>query len=149
MPFQLETISEIYGTRKYLAHNLKGQTANDDRALFGMRVPSYGIFDFGTLANNASKKVVLSSIGITSPILIRSVYAFSSNTNADEIKFRILSGSVQLTELTIPSSDMPYKFPDGAIIDPSLSIEIRVNQTTTQLLVYWQPVHVLQYNLIN
>ena len=148
MAYQLETISQLYGDREYLAHNFKGATPNDDRAVFGMRIPSYGIFNFGPMANNQTKRVVLADKGISSPILMKSAYAFSSNTWNDEIKFRLFDGNTQLAELTILSTEMPYQFPDGAIVDNSLSIEIRVNQTTTQMLVYWQPVHVLQYDVI-
>ena len=149
MTYQLDTTSLTYGDREFLAHNLKGATANDDRYLFGQRIKSYGILNFGAMSGNSSKRAILSNLGITSPILIRSAYAFSQNTWNDEIKFRLFDGNTQLTELTILNTEMPYQFPDGAIIDPSLSIEVFTNQATTQMLIYWQPVHVLQYDEIS
>lgn len=147
--YQLETTKQIYGDSEYLAHNIKGQTTEDDRFLFGMRVPSYGIFSFGALASGQTRRVVLAQEGITSPISLTSVYAFGDNTNNDEIYFRLFSGTgraaQEIAQQRIISNDMPFQYPKGAIIDPSLSIEVEPRYKVTQIVMYWQPVHVLKY----
>lgn len=143
--FESETIGQLYGDKQYLAHNLKGQTTADDRALFGMRVPSYGIFNFGAMTGAQVKRIVLAAEGIVSPIELRSIYAFNATASSDEIKYRLYAGSTEILEYRLNSAVVPYEFPPGAIIDPSLSIEVEPRYDVSQLLIYWQPVHVLSY----
>ena len=148
MPYQLETISQVYGDREYLAHNFKGATPNDDRATFGMRIPSYGVLDFGSITRNQIKDAVLADLGINSPISLKCIYAFDININT-EITLRLLEGNNQLIQLVIPNDKMPYQFPDGLIVDNSLTIRLTASSSVGQLLIYWQPVHLLQYDLIS
>lgn len=148
MAYQLDTGKQTYGSQEYLAHKIKGATVADDRYLFANRVSAYGIIDFGAMAKGAVKRVSLSTLGITSQISIASVYAFSSNTNSDEIRYRLFNGSTQLMELQILAADMPFTFPPGAIVDSTLSIEVVAAQAFERVLIYWQPVHVLDYKLV-
>lgn len=143
--YQLQTTKQIYGNSEYLAHNIKGETPTDDRFLFGMRVPSYGIINFGAFTAGQTKRVLLANINITSQISLTSVYAFGDNATNDEIKFRLFSGEIQIAEQRITSLEMPFQYPSGAIIDPSLSIEVESRYSVTQIIMYWQPVHVLDY----
>ena len=145
MSYQLQTTAQVYGDNNFLTHKLPGNTADDDRYLFGQRVQSFGIINFGAIASNSSKQVLLSSIGISSPILLRSVYAFNYSGGSDEMRMRLFSGTQKLAEMKFKFSEVPYRFPDGAIIDPSLSIEVEPRYAVIQLLLYWQPVHVLSY----
>lgn len=135
----------MYGEREFLAHKLLGETALDDRYLFAQRVPSYGIFSFGAMSGSETKTVVLANEGITSPIQLKSVYAFNVSASSDEIRFRLYAGDTEIAEMKLTASDMPFQFPDGAIIDPSLSIEVDPRYAVSQLLIYWQPVHIIKY----
>lgn len=143
MSYQLETTEQIYGEQPYLTHVIKGETPEEDLHLFGMRVPSYGIINFGSITNNSFKTIVLAEKGITSPIQLKSIYAFTSTGGNDETRFSLFRGTTRIVEMRIPSGEMPYQFPEGAIIDPSLSITVRPRYNISQLLIYWQPVHVL------
>lgn len=143
--YELEQGKQTYGDQEYLTHNLKGQQPTDDRFLFGMRVPSYGIFSFGAFAAGQKKRVYLADEGITSPISLKSVYAFGTNGTDDEIKFRLFERAIEIAEQKIVSNDMPFQYPDGAIIDPSLGIEVESRRAVTQIIMYWQPVHILKY----
>lgn len=149
MTYQLETTSQLYGNQQYLAHNLKGATPELDRQFFAQRIASYGIFSFGAFTSRQTKRVVLADQNITSPISLVSAYAFASNATSDEIRFRLLADTQQIAEQRISSNDMPFAFPPGAIIDPTLTIEVESRYGVTQLLIYWQPVHILSHIQIN
>lgn len=143
--YELETTKQTYGNQEYLAHNIKGQIPADDRHLFAGRVPSFGIFSFGAFTAEQKKRVSLADEGIVSPISLSSAYAFGRNGNNDEIFFRLFAGDQEIAEQRIVSNSMPFQFPDGAIIDPSLTIEVESRYNATQIMLYWQPVHILKY----
>lgn len=145
MPFSLVPDAQLYGSNQFKAFKQPGATSDGDRHFFAERIPGYGIFSFGAMTPNQKKRVVLATAGITSPIMLRSVYAFGANSVNDEIKMRLFSGTTQLAEMTVLSAEMPYQFPDGAIIDPAYSIEIETRYNTTGLNLYWQPVNVIDY----
>ena len=67
MGYQLQTTSQLYGDQQFLTHVIKGDTPEGDRHLFGQRVPSYGIINFGAINANTEKTIVLAAQGITSP----------------------------------------------------------------------------------
>ena len=143
--YESEPLDQQYGDRLYLAHKIKGDSPENARALFGMRMPSYGIFSFGAMAARQQKTIVLANEGIVSPIQLKSVYAFNPNASSDEIRFRLYAGTQELAGMRLTANDMPFQFPDGAIIDPALSIQVEPRYSVTQLMLYWQPVHILKY----
>lgn len=145
MPYQLETSFQQYGTQKYLDHNLKGSNSDLDRRLFAQRVPSYGIINFGALAANQTKQFLPSANGITSDIMLRSLYPFTTDASRGETTFRLYQGTTKIAEWLFMPADLPYAFPDGAIINPSIALEVKPKFALSQLLLYWQPVHVLSY----
>ena len=147
MPYQLDTAKQTYGNQEYLAHNIKGNTAANDRYLFGQRVPSYGIINFGVMNANATKQFKPISNGINSDIMLRSIYPFTLDGTKPEITLRLYDGTTKIAEWIFASSEIPYRFPDGAIINPNLNLEIKTKTSVNQMLVYWQPVHVLSYLL--
>lgn len=148
MAYQLDSAKQTFGNQDYLAHKIKGATVADDRYLFAQRVEAYGIIDFGAMARNATKRVALSTLGITSQISLKSAYAFGASATTDEIKYRLFSGTTQLMELQLLAAEMPFVFPPGAIVDPTLSIEILATQAFDRVMLFWQPVHVLDYKLV-
>lgn len=143
MSYQLEPDYQVYGDKNYLAHNLKGATAEDDRRFFSERIQSFGIIDFGAMSANSTKSYTPATDGVISPIMITSVFAFTTSATSDEITFKIFDGNTEILEQKIPSSEIPYQFPPGAIIRPDLTIQVKPRYNTTALLVYWQPVHIL------
>ncbi|MEM7762091.1 MAG: hypothetical protein AAF298_28840 [Cyanobacteria bacterium P01_A01_bin.40] len=145
MVYQLETTSQLYGDQQYLAHRIKGEISADDRYLFGQRVPSYGIINFGAMAAGSTKNFTPIANGIQSDIELKSIFDFTSSATNDECTFKLFSGEIEILEQKIVNNDMPYTFPPGAIINPNLTIQVKPRYTTTQLLIYWQPVHVLNY----
>lgn len=143
MSFQLEPDFQVYGDKNYLAHNLKGATAEDDRRFFGQRIPAFGVIDFGSMTANSIKSYTPVTDGVLSPISIVSVYAFTTAATNDEITFKIFEGATELTRQKITNDEMPYQFPPGAIIRPELTIQVEPRYDTMKLLVYWRPVHIL------
>lgn len=144
MNYSLETTKQIYGNQSFLTHKLKGEVPSDDRHLFGMRVESFGVFNFGQIAKGKTKEVFLADHQINSPISLSSIYAFAQNTANDEIKFRLKYEGKSIAELQLKYYEMPFSFPPGAIVMPNLSIEVEPKANLTQLLIYWQPVHLLK-----
>lgn len=149
MSYRAEPTFQIYGNQRFLTHNIKGEGEDDDRHLFAQRMTGYGIFSFGALTSGQAKRVVLADVNIVSPISLVSVYAFGVNAANDEIRFRLFAGTVQIAEQIITKNEMPFQYPKGAVIDPSLSIEVEADSRVTQLMMYWQPVHVIDYIEVN
>ncbi len=145
MSYQLETTSQIYGDHQYLAHAIKGENVAADRYLFGQRIPSYGIINFGAMAAGSTKDFKPIDNGIVSDIELKSIFDFTSSASNDECTFKLFNGEIEILEQRISNQEMPYTFPPGAIINPNLTIQVNPRYTTTQLLIYWQPVHVLSY----
>lgn len=145
MAYQLEPTTQLYGEDLYLAHNLTGDRTQGDRRLFGQRVPSYGIINFGAIRGGSTKDFKPIDNGISSEIMLRSIYDFTTSATNDEVTFKLFNGTAEIFEQKITNSEMPYTFPPGAIINPDLTIQVEPRYTTTQLLIYWQPVHVLSY----
>ncbi len=143
--YQLQTSFQQFGDSKYLDHNLTGQTVTDDRRLFAQRVPSIGIFNFGQINGNASKTISLADYQITSPIQLVSIYALGSENLNSETIYELVSGETVLFSLKLLKESMPFAFPNGAVVDPSLSIRVKPKSNVSQVLIYWQPVHVLSY----
>lgn len=145
MVYQLETTSQLYGDKEYVSHVIKGDTPADDRHLFGMRVPSYGVINFGAMAANSTKDFTPIANGINSDIELKSIFDFTDSASGDECTFKLFNGEIEILEQRITNNEMPYTFPPGAIINPNLTIQVKSRYNTTQLLIYWQPVHVLSY----
>ena len=143
MSYQLDPDFQVYGDKNYLAHNLKGATPGDDRRLFAERISAFGIIDFGSMSANSVKSYTPATDGVLSPIMIASIFAFTTSATSDEVNFKIFDGNTEILEQKISNSEMPYKFPPGAIIRPDLTIQVKPRYNTKRLLIYWQPVHIL------
>ena len=76
---------------------------------------------------------------------MKSIFDFTAAANNDQATFRLFNGETEILEQVIVSNYMPYTFPPGAIINPNLTIQVQPRYDTTQLLIYWQPVHVLSH----
>ncbi len=145
MSYQLEAAKQTYGSQEYLIHNIKGASISDDRFLFGMRVQSYGIINFGSFTANQTKNILPSAKEINSDIQLRSLYPFTLDGTKGEITFRLLQGTTKIAEWLFSSSDIPFRFPEGAIINPAITLEIKFKYAASQILIYWQPVYTLSY----
>lgn len=134
----------------YLIHKLPGETPEGDRHFFGQRIPSYGIINFGAFQKKQKKRFTPIQHGIERDISARSIFSFTTSSTNDEFIYRLLgkdnsNRSVVIYELKVTNNESPYEFPPGAIINPYLTIEIESKYEATAVLLYWQPVHVLQY----
>ena len=143
MTYQLDLTSQLYGNREFLAHNLKGATANDDRYLFAERVPTFGVLDFGFLTANSTAQINLAANGITSPVLLRSVIALSTNTTNDEVEFNFYHNDgtnlILMGQQKYTSDEMPVELPP-TILQPSLVVEV-IPRYDSWVWAYVQPVH--------
>ncbi len=145
MGYQTEPAIQLYGSNNYLAHKIVGATPEQDRYLFGERMPSFGVINFGYMNAGTTKDFKPIDNGIVSDISLRSIYTFTTAQSNEEVTFKLFSGGQEILEQRISNNEMPYTFPPGAIINPNLTIQVKPRYTTTQLLIYWQPVHVLSY----
>lgn len=149
MDYQLETTKQIYANQAFLTHKLVGDEPSLDRHLFGMRVESLGYFNFKQINKEQTKQVKLSEQGINTPISLVSIYAFANNSTSDEVEFRLKHGNNILAKMQIKYYEMPFAFPKGAVIAPELSIEVKPKNDVSQLLIYWQPIHILKEVVVN
>jgi len=145
MSFGLQPIPLLYGDTNFQAY-LNSAT---DRAYFADRVAEYGILEFGAINANQTKRLDLGAKGLTSPIILRSLYAFSSVTTNDEIREFIIyrkDANGNLTQFAtqfFSNNEMPYQFPNGGILFPFNVIEVKPRYDTENILAYVQPVNIL------
>ena len=140
-------VSETYGTNSYVAF----EDTNQQRYL-AERIESYGLLQFGVMSRNSTKSIDLDAL--TCPISIKSVYVFSGSTTNDEIRFRIYqkltSGSLDLIATQrFTNNDMPYLFPDGAILSPGQVIEVEPRYDVDNIIIYAKPVDIIFNFLAN
>ena len=134
----------------YLIHKLPGERPEDDRHFFGQRIPSYGIINFGAFQAGQKKRFTPIQHGVEREISARSIFSFTTDSNTDEFTYRLLGKddldrSIEVYEQKITNNESPYQFPPGAIVNPYLTIEIESRYAAVAVVMYWQPVHVLQY----
>lgn len=140
--YQLQTVSESYQESNYQSVE---SVINSNRT-FTERIPQIGVLSFGSINKNQSVSIDLGDKGIASPIMICSVYAFSSDSLEDEITFNIYhklpdGNIVRVATDRIKSSEMPYEFPYGAILTPSNIVEIKAQRSLIDnCFVYLRPV---------
>ena len=145
MVYGLQPISLSYGDTDFQAY-LNTVTL---QGYFAGRVPEYGILEFGSIAANQSKRLDLGANNLTSPIILRSLYVFTSSTTGDEIKEFIIYQKDENGNLTriakqrFNNKEIPYQFPDGAILFPFNVIEVTPKYKTDNIIAYVQPVNVL------
>ncbi len=145
MSFGLQPIALPYGNTDFQAYL---NTANN-QAYFADRIAEYGVLEFGALAANQTKKLDLGAKGLTSPIILRSLYVFSSSTTNDEIKEFVIyrknaNGNLsRFATQRFSNNEMPYQFPNGGILFPFNVIEVKPRYNTENILAYVQPVNIL------
>ncbi|MEL7406330.1 MAG: hypothetical protein AAFN00_05130 [Cyanobacteria bacterium J06558_2] len=144
MTYESTVSSQTYGEQEFLAHCLKGDGENPDLYLVGQRVPSYGIINFNNIRAGKSKSFKPLDHGIKSPIELRSINALTTSTG-DQIEFFINNENTLLGRQRVSNNEVPYTFPPGTILRPELTLIVKPTYNTTQLVIYWQPVHVLSY----
>lgn len=143
MPYQLNLDSQSLGNKNYIAHDLDQGEESTPQSLLSEHVANFGIIQLGELTQNQTSELSLAQAEINSPILIRSVYAFATNAVSDSILFRVLDNGAIIAQLSIPTADMPYEFPYGAILLPNHTISVRPAANLINLNVYWQPVNII------
>lgn len=137
----LTKVSETYGNNNYVAF----ENANRERYL-AERIEAYGVIQFGAMAKDTTKSISLQSL--TSPVSLKSVYLFSSTTTNDEVKFKIYqeltSGSLDLIATQqFNNNEMPFPFPEGAILFPHNTIEVEPRYDVDNILIYVKLVDIL------
>lgn len=111
------------------------------------RLLDYIILEFGAVRANQTKRLDLGAKGLDRPILLKSLYAFSSSTTSDEVReFTIYrkddNGNLdEFANQRFSNNEMPYKFPD-AVLFPFNVIEIKPKNNTDNIIVYTVPVNI-------
>ena len=145
MSYQRESIVQPYGKLEFLAHDISGNIDPRGFNFVGDRVSSYGVINFGYVKGGSSKRIKPIDYGIERDIWLRSIWAFNTSATNDEITMRLYAGRAEFFEQKISNNEMPYTFPPGAILNPNLIFEVQPKYDATQVVLYWQPVHVLSY----
>ena len=103
------------------------------------------MIDFGAIAAEQKKRVVLKDHDINSPIQLVSIYAFASNGSSDQTWLRFFSNDNLINQIWLTGNDMPFAFPPGLIILPDKTIEVEPRFDASNLTIYWRPVHILRH----
>ena len=140
----LTKVSETYGNNNYVAF----EDSNTQQRYLAERIETYGLIQFGSMSQNQTKSIDLQAQGLTCLVSIKSVYVFSGSTTNDEIRFRIYqkdgSGNLnQIASQRFTNNDMPYQFPEGAILSPDQVIEVQPRYNVDNIIIYVKPVDVL------
>lgn len=146
--YQQESTIQTYNGNKYLDHQINAEGLEPDLRLVGDRVPSYGIINFGLIHSNHKKSVKPIDLGIEHDILLRSLYCFNRSSTNEETTIRLFLENSEVLEQKITNSEMPYTFPPGAILNPYLTFQVQPKYGAIQMVLYWQPVHVLSYKQV-
>lgn len=136
--------SETYGNNNYVAF----KDNNTQERYLAERIETYGVIEFGLMNQNEIKTIDLQVQGLTSLVSIKSVYAFSGSTTNDEIRFKIYekdgSGNlIPIASQRLTNNEMPYRFPDGAILSPNQVIEVQPRYAVDNIIIYVKPVDIL------
>ena len=145
MTYQRTSSYQQYGQQNYLSHQITGNIEANSFYAVGDRVSSYGIINFGAMAAKSKKQIKPVDVDINQDILLRSLHVFTTQATNEEVTIRLFLENTEVLEQKIINSDMPYTFAPGAIVNPNLTIEVQPRYNTTQLVLCWQPVHVLSY----
>ena len=111
------------------------------------RIANYVILEFGAISANQTKRLDLGEKGLDRPILLKSIYAFSSETTNDELREFVIyrkdeNGNLnQFATQKFSNDEMPYRFPD-AILFPINVIEVKPRYDTDNIVAYAVPVNV-------
>lgn len=111
------------------------------------RLADYLILEFGAVSANQTKRLDLGEKGLDRPILLKSLYAFSSSTTSDEVKEFVIyrkdeNGNLnEFATQKFSNNEMPYRFPD-AILFPINVIEIKPRYNTDNIIIYAVPVNI-------
>lgn len=149
MSYERISKEQRYGSQSYLSHQISGNIESNPFYVVGDRVSSYGIINLGYLSARQKKRFKPIDYGINSDILLRSLYAFTTAPTAEEVTIRLFLDNTEFLEQKISDSEMPYTFPPGAIVNPNLELEVEPRYNTAQIVIYWQPVHVISYVEVN
>ena len=112
------------------------------------RLPDYIILEFGAVSANQTKRLDLGAKGLDRPILLKSLYAFSSSTTNDEVREFVIyrkddNGNLnEFANQRFSNNQMPYHFPE-AILFPINVIEVRPKYNTDNIIVYAVPVNIM------
>lgn len=141
--YQVKKVSESYGNNTYQAI----QDVTNQRT-FVERTRQIGIIFFGGMESNEIKRILLSDIGVVSPIMIRSIYAFVPSNNNDEINFYIYTKVEEGVEFRVAqqkfgSEEMPVNFPYGLTLFPDNIIEVQPKQRVSNIRLYCSPVDII------
>ena len=145
MSYQRESIVQPYGKLEFLAHSISGNIDSRSFNYVGDRVPSYEIINFGYIKGGSKKQFKPIEVGIERDILLSSIWSFTTAATNDELTMRLYADTTEFFEQKISNNEMPYTFPPGAILNPNLIFEVQPKYDAMQVVLYWQPLHVLSY----
>ena len=139
--------TELYGQNNYVSFS---QEESQERYL-AERFEGYVTLQFGQINGGEKKEIDLAAKELTFPLSIKSVYAFSSQTTNDEIRFRIFyrddnNRLIQVANQRFSNADMPYRFPDGAILLPNQIVEVEPRYSVINIIAYCKPADII-FNL--
>lgn len=145
MTYQRESVVQKYGDANFLAHKIAGNIESQPYFHVGDRVPSYGIIHFGAIGGGQTRQFKPVDRGIDNDIMLRSLYPFTTDASKDEVIFRLFEGAIEFAEWRFTSDSVPFTFPDGAIINPNITLSVTPKSNVSSVMLYWQPVHVISY----
>jgi len=139
--FGLERTSVILDDNEFEA--FKEETTNQH--YFAERVAIKGELKFGLIPRGQEVQIDLAKNGITTPIMLTELFAFTPIGTSDEVKLRLYVKNgeilVKIGTQRISAGQMPYNIPNG-IIRPDMVISIEPTRSDSTVIAYAKPVAV-------
>ncbi|MEM8779997.1 MAG: hypothetical protein AAGF26_14220 [Cyanobacteria bacterium P01_G01_bin.49] len=118
---------------------------NTDDHYHAGRIDVKGMLQYGLVPEDDEVRIDLAANGITTPIMVESIFAITPNGSADEVTFYLYvkqnGNLVKIGQQRVSSGQMPYDIPDG-ILAPDMVLGIKPTRSDATITVYVKPVAV-------
>ena len=120
---------------------------NEDtgKVYFAERIDLHGMLQYGLVPKNTEVRIDLGANGITTDLLVESIFAITPNGSADEVIFYLYvktdNGLVKIGQQKVSSGQMPYDIPDG-ILSTNMVLGMKPTKSNATITVYVKPVAV-------
>lgn len=141
MTFGLEPVTVILDDVPFEAF----KEVNSDKHYFAERIDIKGELPFGTIPKGQEVQIDLEANGITTPIMLTELFAFTTRGTSDEVWLylykKIVGNLVRIGAQRISAGQMPYNIPNG-ILQPDMVIGVKPTKSAATVIAYAKPVAV-------
>lgn len=141
MAFALEPVTVVLDDVPFEAF----KEVNSDKHYFAERIGIKGELRFGEVRKGQEAQIDLEANGITTPIMLTELFAFTPNRTSDEVWLylyvKVDGALVKIGSQRVSAGQMPYDIPNG-ILRPDMVIGVEPTKSAATIIAYAKPVAV-------